>query len=165
MSSAMNGAMNCPSRTEENRELLLDYVAGRLDATRTALFRQHMVDCADCAEFTSRQAMLWETLDAWEAGPVSLDFNRRLWQRIDAAENAPWYKQLADAVRFAAWKPVIPLTAAALLIAAGFLYDHPGSRNTNPAGNSAAVRMTDVEQVEQTLDDIQLLHQFDTRNE
>jgi anti-sigma factor RsiW len=159
------GAMNCPSRTEENRAILLDYAAGRLDAARTALFKEHMANCAECAAFIATQAMLWDTLDAWEPGPVSLDFNRRLWQRIDAAETAPWYKQLADSLRFAAWKPVIPLTAAALLIAAGFLYDHPGRNATDPAANSAAVRTTDVEQVEQTLDDIQLLHQFDTRNE
>ena len=156
--------MNCPSRTEENREILLDYAAGRLNEARTALFLDHMASCAECTEFAGKQTVLWDALDAWQAEPVSLDFNRRLWQRIDAAERAPWYKQLAGSLRFAAWKPVIPLAAAALLITAGFLYDHPG-RSGNPAADSAAVRMTDVEQVEQTLDDIQLLHQFDTRNE
>ena len=92
----------------------------------------------------------------WEPAPVSLDFNRRLWQRIDAAASAPWYKGLAEALRFANWKPVIPLTAAALVMAAGFLLDHP--RNGNQA---QGVSVTEADQVEQTLDDIQLLRQFD----
>lgn len=157
--------MDCPSRTEENRDILLDYLAGRVDAARAAEFRNHMVDCFECSEFISRQAMLWDALDEWEVAPVSLEFNRNMWKKIDAAETAPWYRQLAASLRFAAWKPLLPLTAAALLIAAGFLYDHPGSQNNAARTNSAAVRMTDVEQVQQTLDDIQLLHQFDTRSE
>jgi hypothetical protein len=155
--------MTCPLQTEQT-DLLLDYAAGRLDARGMdargaagfAQLAQHLETCADCASFLREQQQVWDALDLWEPAPVSMDFNRRLWQRIDAAAAAPWYTSFAEWLRFANWKPVIPLTAAILTIAAGFLLDHPGARN--PA---AGLSVRDADQVEQTLDDIQLLHQLD----
>jgi hypothetical protein len=102
--------------------------------------------------------VVWEALDEWKPAPVSLDFNRRLWQRIDAAEAEPWYRRLAAVLRATSWTPAIPLTAAVLAIAAGFIFDHPANRAVMAPAPSATVN---VEQVQQTLDDIQLLHQFD----
>jgi hypothetical protein len=150
--------MTCPLQTEQI-DLLLDYSAGRLDARGTAILaelEQHMETCADCASFRKEQKAVWDALDLWEPAPVSMDFNRRLWQRIDTAAAAPWYTSLAESLQFANWKPVIPLTAAVLMIAAGFLLDHPGARNSAPG-----ISMREADQVEQTLDDIQLLHQLD----
>jgi anti-sigma factor RsiW len=154
--------MNCPLRKEETAHILLDYSAGRLDAARTAVLERHMEHCADCGAFLAEQAAVWDALDAWQPAPVSLDFNRRLWQRIDAADAAPWYERLIESLRFAQWKPVVPLTAAILLIAAGFLFDHPGGKSSLPGAPAVAnsVSVTEAEQVEQTLDDIQLLHQL-----
>jgi anti-sigma factor RsiW len=147
--------MNCPLQTEET-DLLLDYSAGRLDARKTAVLAQHMESCAACASFRKEQKAVWDALDLWEPAPVSVDFNRRLWQRIDAAAADPWYTSLAESLLFANWKPVIPLTAAILVIAAGFLLDHPATRN--PA---SSISVKEADQVEQTLDDIQLLNQLD----
>jgi hypothetical protein len=147
--------MICPLQTEET-DLLLDYSAGRLDALRMAALAQHMETCQDCASFGMEQKAVWDSLDLWEPTPVSVDFNRGLWQRIDAAAAAPWYVSLAEWFRFDNWKPMIPLTAAILMIAAGFMLDHPGSRNA-----AAGVSVREADQVEQTLDDIQLLHQLD----
>jgi anti-sigma factor RsiW len=153
--------MNCPLRKEETAHILLDYSAGRLDSARGAVLERHMENCADCAAFRMEQAAVWNALDVWQPAPVSLDFNRRLWQRIDAAEAAPWYTRLVESLRFAQWKPVLPLTAAILLIAAGFLFDHPGGRAVVPTAPAAtSVSVSEADQVEQTLDDIQLLHQF-----
>ena len=39
--------------------------------------------------FRSEQAAVWEALDVWEPAPVSVDFNRKLWRRIDAAAADP----------------------------------------------------------------------------
>ena len=56
----------------------------------------------------------------------------------------------------------MPLAAAALMIVAGFMLDHPGSRPvTKGVPAAGTVSITDAMQVEQTLDDIQLLRQFD----
>jgi anti-sigma factor RsiW len=147
--------MNCPLRTQATDQLL-DYSAGRLTAPARLALEQHMEACADCASFRIEQAAVWEALDLWEPVAVSLDFNRNLWRRIDAAEAKPWYRKLADSSRLANWRPVLPLTAAVALIAAGFLLDHPGA-----GVPKAGFTVNEAEQVEQTLDDIQLLHQFD----
>ena len=149
--------MNCPLKTEDNADLLVDYTAGRLDSEKTARLYRHMQDCADCAALQLEQTAVWDALDAWEPAPVSVDFNRRLWQRIDVMESAPWYKRLAESWRMADWKPAFTLAAATVIVAAGFVLDHPGNRA--PAG--PGVTASEAEQVEQTLDDLQLLHQFD----
>lgn len=154
--------MNCPLQTKETADLLLDYSARRLDAARTAMLDRHVESCAACASFRAEQSAVWEALDAWEPVEVSADFNRRLWQRIDAVAAEPWYRSLAASVRFADWKPALPLTAAVLAIAAGFMLDHPGGRTLRPAIPGQSVSVNEADQVEQTLDDIQLLHQFDS---
>ena len=152
--------MTCPLQTEET-DLLLDYSAGRLDAARTAALAQHMESCPVCASFRTEQTAVWDALDLWQPAPPSMDFNRRLWQRIEAAAVAPWYRSLRDSLRFANWKPVVPLTVAILVIAAGFLLDHPGRQTQVPSVSVMDVSLKDADQVEQTLDDIQLLQQLD----
>src|SRR5579863_9717746 len=102
-------AMTCPLQSEETY-LLLDYSAGRLDAARAAILAHHLETCSDCASFRKEQKTVWNALDAWEPAPVSIDFNRRLWQRIEASAIEPWYRSLAESFRFANWKPVVPLT-------------------------------------------------------
>lgn len=156
--------MNCPLKTEENSALLLDYPAGRLTPDEVAAIEKHIAICPDCAALHREQTAVWNALDGWEPAPVSLDFNRRLWQRIDTANAAPWYRQLAGSLRFGNWKPAVPLAAAVLMVAAGFMLDHPGSRTAaQPTPAAAAVSVSDANQVEQTLDDIQLLRQFDSK--
>jgi anti-sigma factor RsiW len=154
--------MNCPLQREETADVLLDYSAGRLDAARTTMLETHMETCVECSRFRLEQTAVWDALDVWEPAPVSLDFNRRLWQRIDAAAQAPWYRKLADGWRFGNWKPVLPLTAAILVIAGGFLLDHQGNRTTTRGPDVPGVSVTEADQLEQTLDDIQMLHQLDS---
>jgi hypothetical protein len=154
--------MTCPLKTKETTHVLLDYTARRLDAPRAVLLEQHMDGCPECALYRLEQAAVWDALDTWEAPPVAMDFNRRLWQRIDAAAVEPWYKTLAASLRFADWKPVLPLTAAILVVAAGFLLDHSGDRAVMPGNAVSGVSVREADQVEQMLDDIQLLHQFDS---
>ena len=159
--------MICPLQREETADVLLDYSARRLDAARTLTLEQHMENCPDCALFRNEQAVVWDALDAWEPMPVSVDFNRRLWQRIDAAATACWYTRLADALRLANWKPAFPLAVAILLIAGGFLLDHPADKVAAPDVSTQGasiqdVSLTEADQLEQTLDDIQMLHQLDS---
>jgi len=156
--------MNCPLNSDET--MLVDYAAHRLDAAKMAMLDRHMLECPDCAALGLEQSAVWDMLDTWEPSPVSVDFNRRLWQRIDAAEARPWYRGLMDSLRFANWKPAFSLAAAIAIIVGGFVLDHPENRTTTDkkaAGSeSASVSATEAEQVEQTLEDLQLLHQFDS---
>ena len=150
--------MNCPLQKPETSDILLDYAAGRLDAVRAVGLERHMAMCSRCAAFRMEQAAVWDALDAWHPAPVSMDFNRRLWHRIDTA-NVPWYRALAGSLRYSSWKPAIPLAAAIMVVATGFLLDHPGAKVSPVPGVSVSV--TEADQVEQTLEDIQLLHQLD----
>jgi len=155
--------MICPLERNET-DLLLDDAAGTLtrrgmDAETAAALTEHMNTCPACMALRRDQKAVWDALDLWEPPPVSADFNRRLWQRIDAAAAAPWYRSLVESLRIANWKPMIPLTLALLLVVGGFLLDHPRAKAPAAPGS---VSMIEADQVEQTLDDIQLLRQFDT---
>ncbi len=156
-----SGTMNCPLLKEETRSLLLDYSAGRLGAAEAATLARHMESCDACRAFGLEQTAVWDSLDAWQPGPVSVDFNRRLWQRIDAAAAVPWYRRLLDSFAPARRLPALTLLIALLVLAGGFLLDHKGAE---PAASNPVVHgvsMTEVDQLEQTLDDIQLLRQSD----
>lgn len=153
--------MNCPIQTEETADLLLAYTARRLDAAKTAILESHMDVCTQCAEFRVKQELVWQALDAWEAPAVTPDFNRRLYQRIESEAAAPWYVRLFT-TPWATWKPAIPLAFAGLLIMAGFVLDHQVPTATPATPPAIRVSVTEAEQVENALDDLQLLRQLDS---
>jgi hypothetical protein len=158
--------MNCPLKSESTFDVLLDHAAGKLDRARSARLAQHAMLCAECSAFLAGQTELWQTLDAWEPEPVRMDFNRRLWHRIEAEVAAPWpirgLRALADSLRMGAWKPALPLAAAVVLVATGFMMDHPSTLPVNPPGvqTASGASAIDADQVEKTLDDLQLLLQL-----
>ena len=154
--------MNCPMRRAETTDLLVEYSARRLDASRAAALERHVEGCAACSAFLSQQRAVWNALDQWEPPAVSMDFNRRLWQRIDRAAETPWYRGLLNALRGANWKPVFPMAAAVLVIAGAFLLDHRNERVVAPDAGTPGVSIIEADQLEQTLDDIQLLRQLDS---
>ena len=154
--------MNCPLKTEDTFDVLLDYSAGKLDKSASVRFERHIAACADCTAFVAGQSEVWKTLDVWEPEPVSMDFNHGLWKRIDAANAVPWYTKLADSLRMGAWKPALPLTAAAFLVATAFMMDHQTAvQVTHNAGSIYGVTVKEAEKLEQTLYDIQLMRQLD----
>jgi anti-sigma factor RsiW len=144
--------MKCPLSREDTADVLLDYSAGRLDKARAARLERHMETCDACAAFGAQQDAMWLALDEWEPEPVSMDFNRRMWLKIDLLEATPWYMRLGSS-----WKPGFALAAAVVLVATAFVMDHSSTVVVSPN-----VSITDVDQVEKTLDDVQLLKQFDS---
>ena len=153
--------MTCPSRNERNEmmtsSVLLDYSAGRLNRAHAAEFEKHLRACSRCSDLYDAQAAVWDALSLWEAPVVSADFNRRLWQQIDSQALEPWYVRLRASLHMTGWKPMLPLAAAMIAVVAGFVMDHPGRSFPHSAGQFSIV---EAEQVQQTLEDIQLLHQF-----
>ena len=167
--------MSCQIRSEEHTDHLLAYVAGQLRGEAAAKLELHMLSCEDCAAFGKQQASVWNLLDTWETGPVSADFDRRLYARIDAVESASWLDRAVASINeflrpvFA--RPALPLAAASFVIVAGFVLDHPGKLLNSPS-NQASVRVSSVEinkvvvdQVEATLDDMEMLRQFDPKTD
>jgi len=111
---------------------------------------RHVAMCAECQDVIRKQEALMTLLDTFEAPSVSMDFNRRLWQRIDAPASG-----FLDMLR--QWlKPAIPLTVAAALVVVGFVYDHRPANAVQPR-----VSASEAEKVERALDDIQLLTPFE----
>jgi anti-sigma factor RsiW len=152
---------NCP-----NDDILLDYVAGRLNRTQASLFEAHADHCARCAALRVSQTAVWQSLDEWKPAPVSEGFNRELWRRIDAdARESSWTRELAAALQFNFWKRLAPLALAVALIATGFVFDHAGKQPGTVQTNSPAsivVTASEADQLDRALDDLQLLHEVDT---
>jgi hypothetical protein len=150
--------MKCPIETQDNAELLLSYSARRLNPESTAILEAHMEVCPQCREFRDGQRTLWEALDQWEARPISADFNRRLYRKIEEQEQLGWWERTFGAARPMFLRPALPLAATAcLVLAAGFMIDNL-DRMDAPAGEAPQVR--EVEQVERTLEDMEMLRQF-----
>jgi hypothetical protein len=149
--------MKCPIQTQDNADLLLSYSARRLNPESTAILEAHMEVCPQCREFRDGQMTLWEALDQWEARPISADFNRRLYRKIEEHEQLGWWARMFGSSRPMFLRPALPLAAAAcLVLVAGFMIDN--LRIVTPAGEAPQVR--EVEQVERTLEDMEMLRQF-----
>lgn len=144
--------MNCPTE-----DVLLDYISGSLSAAQAAAFERHTDECSRCGALASSQAAVWRSLDVWKPAPVSADFNRELWRRIDAEAQAPsWGRRLAETLHLNLWKQITPLAAAMALIVTAYVMDHHAHQPV-PAPAAVAVTASEADQLERALDDIQLL--------
>jgi anti-sigma factor RsiW len=154
--------MKCPIETRENAELLLAYCTRKLDAESTAILERHMEICLACREFASGQRAVWEALDAWEAAPVTLDFDRRLYRRID--REVSWWHMLMRPLRPALVRQGLPIAAAAcLLVMAGVLLERPASTPPTAQPKSAQVETIQSDQVDHALDAMHMLGEFSYR--
>ena len=152
--------MNCPIESR-NPEILLAHAAGELDAAMAQSVDLHMAECAACRSMAAGQAALWKALDLWPAPAVSLDFDRRLYHRIDVEMHASWWQRVSRRFRLIPLRQFLPVTAAAgLLLMAGWILREPAKVTAVPR-QADTVR---AEQVERTLDDMELLHQFSVAN-
>jgi len=145
--------MNCPIKTQENREWLLEYSAGWLDRERASMLERHVETCPACARFVEEQRVVWDALGQWESPELSADFNRRLYQKIDRAQPSSWLLRFLHPL----WRPLVPVAAMCLLIVAGVVL-HTPTATVNPARSH--VESVEPEQVERTLDDLQMLREL-----
>jgi hypothetical protein len=152
--------MSCPLQQRETAEVLLDYASRRAAPELAEAFERHMESCPACREFARDQHAVWGALDAWEAMPVSSDFDARLLRRIEEEEQRTVWAQLwaAFTAPFSvfAWRPALPVAAACVTILAVFLVRGPVAGPPVPARTETV----DIEQVERTLDDINMLREL-----
>ena len=156
--------MKCPIETHENSELLLAYCARKLDPETQAILERHLAVCPACREFQQSQEMVWQALDAWDAMPVSPDFDRRLYRRIEEEQaRASWWSRLKRPFGPMFGLPTsrsLPLAAAAaLLVLAGIILQRPHDVAV-PEDVAERIESIQPDQVEKTLDDMELLRQF-----
>jgi anti-sigma-K factor RskA len=154
--------LECPlMHGEDNADVLLDYANRKLAPEMAAIFEQHVEVCAACQEFIAAQREVWSALDAFESMPVSPDFDDRLWARIEQEESRPWWAKAwswMTAGGTAMWRPLAPV-AAGLVLAVG-LYLAPADREPVGEPLAKAVERLDAEQVETTLEDLEMLRQL-----
>ncbi|MDQ6701065.1 MAG: zf-HC2 domain-containing protein [Acidobacteriota bacterium] len=153
-------------KNHENAELLLAYCARKLDPDSAAVLERHMAICPECAGLRDGQQAVWTALDSWKAQPVSADFDRRLNARIDAADAAAWYERawdrVGDVFRPLIWRPAYPVAAVCALAIGGFVLEQRPGVDPKPVQPSEIrVSTSEAEQVERTLEDMEMLRQFD----
>ena len=148
--------MNCPMEARQGSELLLEYTGGRLEARAVTALKAHLESCARCREFAQNQKAVWQALEAWEAEPVSMDFDRRLFARIEQAP-ASWWARLTGQMMHHA----VPVAAAAgVMILAGLMLERPPAMPAEPPRESAQVETLGPDQVQSALDDMEMLRDF-----
>jgi anti-sigma factor RsiW len=151
--------MNCPLETREDAQLLLDYCARKLEAEPAAVLERHIAICGACREFASSQRAVWRALDAWEAAPVSADFDDRLYRRIET--EVSWWDLLLRPFRPVTLRRSLPATAmAGLLVLAGVVLERPTISPAPVPDDVTQVDSVQPEQVEHALDAMEILNEF-----
>src|SRR5580698_6123387 len=152
--------MNCPTKSNEDAEILLDYCAQTLSPLQTAEFEIHLKQCTDCSRLVGAQKEVWGALEAWTPAPVSTNFDARLYARIAQEQTAPawqlWLRRIfRPPVPYPLWKSAVPLIAACAVLAAGLAVRMPDA--TDAAKPQLRADKVDIEQVEQALEDLDIL--------
>jgi hypothetical protein len=99
-------------------------------------------------------------MDNWEPPPVSENFDRELYARIDGFEKKNWVRRLVGE-RFA-WRPALSLGAACTALILGLMVRGPVMQPVPVAPQNYETSKADVEpeQVEQALEDLEMLKQL-----
>jgi anti-sigma factor RsiW len=151
--------MNCPLENQESAALLLAFGSGTLEPDTSIKLQRHVDSCAACRQFVEKQSAVWEALDLWEAPPVSADFDRRLYQRIE--QQVSWWQKLFRPLRPVFQYRSLPIAAAAgVLIMAGLLLDRPVAAPVPAPQQTAQVEGLQPDQVEHAIDEMEMLNQF-----
>jgi anti-sigma factor RsiW len=147
--------MSCPIGSDEQLELLQAYCAGERSTPDAAALKKHLEVCPACRELVAGQQAVWLALDEWKAPDASAGFNRRLFARIER-EVSLW-DRLLQPFRPLWIRLTVPLAAAACVaLMVGIVLDHRPVQQPSPA------ELAPPDQIEHALDDMQMLHDFNT---
>jgi hypothetical protein len=158
--------MNCPTKRNEDAEILLDYCAHTLAPLQTAEFEIHLQHCASCSRVVKAQQEVWSALETWTPEPVSSNFDAHLYARIAKEQTAPawqlWLRRIFyPPVPYLPWKSAVPLIAACAVLAAGLAVRMPDAMNATHLTRASQPQLhtdkVDIEKVEQTLEDFDIL--------
>jgi len=138
-----------------------------MDTEAAAKFERHMESCAACRELVSGQKAVWEALDTWETAPVSPDFDRRLYQRID--REVSWFDLLLRPFRPLLLRQGLPVAVAAVvMVTAGVMLDRPANPPAAARGDTADItaQMETLQpaEIKSALDDMELFQEFNHRS-
>jgi hypothetical protein len=136
----------------------LEYSRRGLEAAEARSLEQHLKSCTVCRDFVAGQRAVCAALDEWEAPPISAEFNRRLYDRIET--QVSWYERLFRPIRPLLIRHALPVSAAAcVLITVGIVWERP--RAVIPAAQNTPLEISQPELVVHALDDMEMLDNFD----
>ena len=143
--------MECPLKSDEGANFIVDYAGGKLDPTTRAAFALHVESCANCRDMAAAQREVWTALDELRPEAVSANFDARLLERIAAEERRVWWR-----LGWAhwSWRPAMPLAGAGAVLVTAFLLRDP---TPNIAPPSELQPNLQIEQVQNALDDMDML--------
>ena len=148
--------MTCPLQTK-NADVLLAYCSRKLGIEETALLDKHIETCAECRSMAEAQRTVWAALDTWEEIPVSADFDRRLYRRIEEQKRIPWWRQWLVPAIGAPGKPALALGAICATVFCAFLLKGP---ELTDMGTQVALEANEIDQAERVLEDLDMLKEL-----
>jgi hypothetical protein len=141
-----------------DQQVLLAFSSRKLDAASMSALDSHLEDCLACRQFVQAQGAVWDALDVWEAAPVSADFNRRLYQRLDRPVS--WFDRVSGPLQWFGLRRLVPLAASAgVVFMAGLLFQHTAAVPAAPH-DTAQMEALQPEQLESALDEMEALSQL-----
>ena len=151
--------MTCPLQSQENAEVLLDYCARRLGPGASVELERHIELCVECRRFADGQRLVWESLDAWDATPITTDFDRRLYRKIEARESTAWWTRTWEPLR-ASLRPAAALASVFVAVAVITMINQP-SPSLAVSNAARAAEAVEIDQVEKALEDMEMLQQLE----
>jgi anti-sigma factor RsiW len=155
-------SMRCPLQDEEFASILLEYCDRTLAPDVAASLERHFEVCGACRESIEAQRAVWAALDEFKPESISAGFDEEVLSRV-ARERRP------GAGRLLAWpdfsvRRVLPVAAAAMVLMAVGLFHGRLAPSAGEVEDSTRFMksdlIVDVEQVDSTLDDIEMLRQM-----
>ena len=97
---------------------LIEYVAGKLTASRNEEVREHMAACEECSDRERKAIELWNTLGQWNVDTTGHDVAGRITAIAEEAERKQKQGEKNHVLRVR-FLPVVLRVAASIIIAIG----------------------------------------------
>jgi len=97
---------------------LIEYVAGKLTASRHNEVREHMATCLECSERWREAAKMWNALGQWDVDITDHDVAERITALAKEAERGQQQHKIARDLQIG-FLPAVVRVAASIIIAVG----------------------------------------------
>ncbi len=97
---------------------LIEYVAGKLTASRNEDVREHIAACKECSDRWREAVEVWKTLGQWSVDTADHDVAQRITALAEEAERGQKQHKIAHELRIG-FLPAVVRIAASIIIAVG----------------------------------------------
>jgi len=97
---------------------LIEYVAGKLTASRNEEVREHMAACKECSDRWREAVEVWKTLGQWSVDTAEHDVTQRITAKAEEEERSRKQHKNARELQIG-FLPAVVRVAASIIIAVG----------------------------------------------